>query len=442
MKRYLLGTILFSFSIPNLLYAEDNVGDVCRDCESKKGLVSKFLEKSLEATNKLAENQKDGVRFNCSKDEISKLKTEMPKFLAELKIDPSLVVIKDSLDGAKLGFVLSTPDNDTSTLNFDQRKEFNIKDDIVELPTETTKKVPTTVTENGVSKVVYKYVTIQGKRRIHTVSKKEIALSLFQHGRLSEFQDEGCNIQAFKDHVAIRQNTAAWTENLGWGFPDGKAAGWNPKYWDDTPTPKRGPLHKAINDIFMNQHRYSMGCYSASKSVMSQGILDYYARIRPDPEKLAKIEKAMLTDKRPLSDVEPGSAWDFIKSMTPEDLKVEGKILTVKKGVAKDNFIAGDWAYIQNTDEKSSDMPGYEGSNAVYLGRNNFDDYYGEMPNKHYTFNEKINEVYQWRYGVFTASESSQKKAKKLTPEEFNQILEAPGEGGILSKNRIGPKIY
>jgi hypothetical protein len=185
-----------------------------------------------------------------------------------------------------------------------------------------------------------------------------------------------------------------------------------------------------------------MGCYSASKAVMAQGVLDYYARVRPDPIKLEKVEKAMLVDKAPLRDIEPGTSWDFVKSMTPEDLKQPGKILTVKKGVASKNFIPGDWNYIKNTDDPSSDMPGYEGSNAIYLGRNNFDDYYGEMKNKHYTFTEKINEVYQWRHGVFTASESSQKKAKKLTTEEFDKLLDTPDKGGILIDHRIEPKVY
>ncbi len=441
--------LLTYFCFPTYLFAsdittsdkKDTTGVACQDC--KVGQISSFVEKTLNAASILSENQKNGVLFNCSKDEIAKLKVEMPKYMAELGIDASFVNIKDSLDGSKLGFVLTTPDNDTNTVNLSKRKEYNIEDDIVELPTQKTKKTYTTVTENGVSRVVPKYLTIEGKRSVHTVSKKEIALSLFQHGRLSEFNNEGCNIQAFKDQIGIRQNTAAWTEELSWGFPDGKGSAWNPKYWDDSPLPKRNTApHVAINDIFMYPDKYSMGCYSASKVVMSQGLLDYYTRVRPDPEKLAKIEKAMLVDKAPLRDVEPGSAWDFIQSMTPEELIVPGKILTVKKGVAKDNFIAGDWSYIKNMDDKSSEKSGYEGSNAVYLGRGNFDDYYGEMPNKHYTFIEKINEVYQWQNGVFTYSESSQKKAKKLSLEEFDHILNSPEEGGILSRNRIEPKVY
>jgi len=362
---------------------------------------------------------KDGVLFNCEKQEIVQIKSDMLKYFKELNLDPKLLFIKKSKDGTKLNYVLNSLEDDVSTLDLGRRKELQIEDEVVELP----KKDKTF-------------------RKVTTVSKKEIVLALFQHGRLSEFHDNGCNVQAFIDHVGIRQNIVAWTEDLNWGFPDGKAAGWNPQYWDDSPMPIKGPLYKAINDLFMNQNLYSMGCYSASKAVQSQGVLDYYARVRPDSEKLKLVEKAMLVDKEPLSDIEPGTSWDFLKSTTPEDLLVPGKILTDAQNVAPRNFIPGDWVYIRNTDPGSSKMSGYEGSNAIYLGRNNFDDYYGEMDFKHYTFEEKINEVYQWRNGVFTASDSSQKKKKILTDNEFNQLLESPKNGGILSPHRIVPKVF
>ena len=363
-------------------------------------------------------SSEDGFVFNCSEDEIVKLKSEMSNYLRELRIDPSLIIVNSFNDGTKLGFTLNTPADDTNTLDLGSREELQIVDEIIELPTKNKKP-----------------------RKVTTVSKKEIALALFQHGRLTEFKGEGCNIQAFKDHSGIRQNTVAWTEELNWDFPDGKSTGWNPKFWDDSPMPTHGPLHFAINDLFMNQRLYSMGCYSASKSVNAQGVLDYYSRVRPDPKKLILIEKILEADGSPLSDLEPGTAWDFLKSTTPEELKIPGKILTVAKGVAKKNFVPGDWVYIKNTDKHSSKKPGYEGSNALYLGRNNFDDYYNEIKSRHYTFVEKINEVYQWRNGVFTSSESSEKKKKKLTDDEFDQLLENPKNGGILVDHRIGPKV-
>lgn len=415
IKFLTIGILISSTSMAG--ESKDYVGDSCPSCN--KSSMNQLLQiaDKIQAPDFI--DQKDGVIFNCKKDEIEKIKTEMPKYFKNLGVDPKLVVEKSSQDGTKLGFNLNTPADDTNTLNLGKRKEMKITDDVISLPT-----------KNGLT------------RKVSTVSKKEIMFALFQHGRRTEFNGNACNIQSFIDHIGVRQNIAAWTEHLGWGFPDGKAAAWNPKYWDDSPMPKRGPLYKAINDIFMNQNRYSMGCYSASKVVMTQGILDYYARVRPDKEKLEMIEQKMLTDKAPLSNIEPGTAWDFIQSMTPEDLKAPGKILSVQKDVARRNFIPGEWGYIKNNDGPSSDMPGYEGSNAVYLGRNNFDDYYGETPHKHYTFEEKVDEVYQWRNGVYTASESSKKKRKELTPEQFDEQLKGPKEGGLLSPNRIVPDIY
>lgn len=425
LSAFTLGTILVFSAAPVLSRAEDSVGDNCNNC-TKPGEITKLVQKTSGALIKLDSSassidQKDGVIFSCSKDQIIKLREGMAQYFSELGVDPKLVNIKSSADGTKLGFNLNTPADDTNTLNLGTRKELNITDEIVELPMNDGKT-----------------------RKIPTVSKKEIAFALFQHGRKTEFKNNGCNIEAFKDHVGIRQNTAAWTEDLNWYFPD-DGTDWNPKYWSkNSSMPKKGPLHEAIHDIFLNQDKYAMGCYSASKIVMSHGILDYYSRVKPDPVKLAKIEKIMLADKAPLSDVEPGTAWDFVKSMSKEDLKVKGKILDVQKGVAPNNFIPGDWSYIKNTDGPSSDIQGYEGSNAIYLGRNHFDDFYYDKRKAHlsYTFEGKIGEVYQWRNGAFEGDPDTHKNRKTLTPEEFQKLLQTPENGGILIDHRIEPKIF
>ena len=77
-------------------------------------------------------------------------------------------------------------------------------------------------------------------------------------------------------------------------WPDGGSAKWNMKYWERG-TPKAGfPLHEAINDVFNNQQRYSIGCYAAAKIVMIQGLLDYYRRIKKDPALLKIVENKAL----------------------------------------------------------------------------------------------------------------------------------------------------
>lgn len=149
------------------------------------------------------DKQKDGVLFSCKKEEINTIKNEMDKYIYDLKIDKSLIIVNESKDGLTLGFQLKTPENDTNTLDFKKRKEFKIVDDTVKLPTNKKGKF----------------------KSLKVVSKKEIVLSLFQHGRLTLINDDKCSIQVFKDHVGIRQNIAAWTEKINWNFPNGGGSG-------------------------------------------------------------------------------------------------------------------------------------------------------------------------------------------------------------------------
>ena len=101
-------------------------------------------------------------------------------------------------------------------------------------------------------------------KRLRTVSRKEILLALLQHGRLTEFSGTACDIAALREHVELRQNTVAWAEKLTWMWPDGDAAQWNEKYWR-AGTPRPGvPLHQALNDVFVHQDKYAIGCCTAT----------------------------------------------------------------------------------------------------------------------------------------------------------------------------------
>lgn len=126
---------------------------------------------------------------------------------------------------------------------------------------------------------------------------------------------------------------------------------------DGTPTV---PLDDALLDAFTQQAKYAIGCYTASKLTYAHGVLDYYARVLEHPAKAALV-----------------------------------------RGVPPRHFVPGDWAYLLNTDPVTYEKTGYEGSNAIYLGRGRFDDYYDDH-NHSYTFEEKLDEVYQWRNGVFS----------------------------------------
>lgn len=357
----------------------------------------------------------DGLIFICPQKKVSELTTQIREYLASLKIRTDHYKFEQRSEAVR--FVLTTLETDTNTLNFHLRPEYEIQDEILYLPTRTKKL-----------------------RKLKTVSKKEIVLALMQHGRRTEFSGNHCSLQAFQEHVGVRQNVVAWTEKLSWIWPNGGYAFWNKKYWDRGNPVGPSPLHEKINDMFINQRKYSIGCYAASKVVFSQGVLDYYHRVNPNPIKLQQIEARLMSDNDPLVQVEPARMWSFEKGHDPEKNKIEGKILTIKYGIAAKNIVPGDWLYLLNTDSKTYLKLGYEGSNAIYLGRNKLDDYYNDH-NHSYQFHEKIDEVYQWRNGVFSRSRHGHKR-KPLTPTQIENMYNTPDRGGLMLDLRVFPYYF
>ncbi|MCK9284058.1 MAG: hypothetical protein M0P39_07225 [Rhodocyclaceae bacterium] len=350
-----------------------------------------------------------GIRFSCRGDSrrMASVRRALPIYLAEQGIPFSWVTERKRKES--LTYTLNTPAGDSSTLDFFKREAMGLSDAVVHLPTAVAGKL----------------------RAVHTVSKKEIVLALLQHGRLTEFD---CDVAAVQDRVGMLQNIVAWTETLDWIWPDGGSAAWNEKYWKrGTPLPGY-PLHEAVNNAFMEPERYAIGCYTATKLVILQGILDYYRRIRPDAEKLRRIEAWLAADGEPLSDIEPDAMWFFEDDYRASDRPRPGKVVALHYGVAADNFIPGDWAYLLNTDAVSYQKTGYEGSNMIYLGRGRFDDYYND--NHHfYTFRQKLSEVYQWRHGVFSRVRDAA-KIKPLSEREYQALTGTPETGGLLQSYR------
>lgn len=358
----------------------------------------------------------EGIRFACKPDQTRKIERDMAAYLAMLGILPNLVVKKTDRMQGVLVYTLNTPPEDSDTLDLIDRPELGIKAHEVRLPARSGRQ-----------------------RKIQTVSKKEIMLALLQHGRLTEFKGAGCHIGALKDHVAIRQNTVAWAEKLEWSWPDGESAEWNRQYWSSG-TPRPGfPLHIAVNDAFMNPGKYSIGCYTAAKLVMIQGVLDYYRRIRKDPVQLKRVEDRLSADREPLAGIEPGRMWDFEADFDPRELERPGKLLQIQYGVAPKNFVPGDWAYFVNTDLASARKTGYEGSNPIYLGRNRFADYFNDNDHS-YTCKQKLDEVFQWRNGVFSRHRDAA-KIQPLSEQDFDRLTNAPAEGGLVADFRAFPLV-
>ena len=361
-------------------------------------------------------NAQADVQFNCP-TQLATLEQEVAAYLRALAIPADQVVQTMDEQFGVLKLALRTPAEDTGTLDFVARPALSLADEQVRLP------------------------TAKGKwRLVLTVSKKEIVLALLQHGRVTEFKDEACTLEALADHVGVRQNIVAWAENLNWTWPDGRSAHWNTKFWRrGTPHPGVS-VYAAFMDAFLHQEKYSIGCYTATKLVVVQGILDYFRRVKPDPVRAKKVEKALLVDGEPLVDIEPGRMWHFEADFDSHDLERPGKLLDLQTVAAPGNFVPGDWGYLLNTDADSARSAGYEGSNAIYLGRNRFDDYYNDHRHA-YTYEQKLNEVYQWRNGVFNRIRDA-KRIKPLTPEALARLTGTPASGGIQLDIRVGPRHF
>lgn len=361
--------------------------------------------------------QPAGIEFRCQAEQLPEVKTAMARYLSELAIVPALYRIHEDAPAGVLRYTLATPPDQYSTLDFAARPEFAIPRQVVWLPAG------------------------QGRERsVETVSAKEIVLALMQHGRLTVFAGRACTAAALREHVGVRRNIVAWAESLEWGWPDGDKAQWNPVYWQDGRPRSPQLLARAVNDVFTNQKAYRIGCYVAAKLVVVQGIVDYYNRVMKDAAKARLVTARLLADQEPLVGVEPGRMWDFEPVIGAAELRRPGKVVRIGYGVAPLNFVPGDWPYFLNTDPATSQRTGYEGSNAIYLGRNRFADYFNENDHAK-SFAEKINEVYQWRHHVFNRERDAH-KVERLRPADYERLGRPPQEGGLLFDFRTAPYYF
>lgn len=347
-----------------------------------------------------------GVEFNCQNNEdssslISDLNKEFKLYHLENKIN----IVKKNQN---VVFYIDSQTKSTTSI----KNDFKILNEKIYLPT------------------LKKYLSI--------VSKKEILISLSYKGRLTHIPS--CNIKDLQEHIGIRQNIVLWASYLNWQWPDGEKASWNNHFWNSGTPLDLSHTYEALYDAFLHQDKYGIGCYTATKMVYVFAILDYYKRVSPNKTKFNLILQKLTQDKDPLVSVEPGIMWNFEDTFNPDTDRNEGKILDIYQNVFSTSLVPGDWIYILNTDKNTYQKTGYEGSNAIYLGNNKFDDYYND--NHHsYTFEQKLDEVYQWRNKVFSRSRDF-KKIEKLTPEKLQSLKNSPEENGLLMKTRTVPKFF
>lgn len=355
-----------------------------------------------------------GIRFECALAQVPEIKQALSLYFSELRIDQSHWLAFESGTGIYQLTLASAP-QDTDTLGLAERKDLGITSETIALPSNS------------------------GERLVKTVSQKEIVLALMQRGRTTVFKNEHCRATALREHVALRQNIVAWGQELEWKWPNGGPARWNTTYWTKgTPVPGH-PLPTALLDVFLNQSQYTIGCYTAIKLVMVHGIVDYYHRLDQDRNKYQRVQMRLLHDGEPLLDIEPNAMWSFEPGFNYQTISTRGKLLEIQHDIPSNNFIPGDWAYIINTDPKTARKTGYEGSNALYLGGNQFADFFNDHGHAISSEN-KLQEVYQWRLGVFSA-ERDYKKVRKLSQEKIKNLSKTPKQGGLLLDYRVIPRI-
>lgn len=365
-------------------------------------------------TSVRAELATQGLMFSCPPEMRDVMASAMTAYLRELKINPDWVTKKDHSD-EPMSFTLKT--TGSSTLNLIQRKDFEISTEKVLL------RGP-----NGKT------------RTVHSVSKKEILLALLHPGRVTHFAGDSCDINALREHIGVRQSVVAWTEQLHWIWPDGGESQWNSTHWRKGTPRNLSRLDEALHDVFWNQKKYAFGCYTASKVSYAHGILDYYERVLQAPVKAKIVRQRMLLDQDPLVNIEPPVTWNFEGGHTPNHDPAAGKLLSIQRGISHQHFVPGDWAYFQNTDLATQSKTGYEGSNAIYLGRGKFDDFYNDHQHS-YTHQEKLDAVYQWRHGVFSRSADA-KKVQPLNAHDYERLARTTEQGGLLRDFRLVPYLF
>jgi len=259
-------------------------------------------------------------------------------------------------------------------------------------------------------------------RWVKTVNKKEIAVALLMNGRNTAF--EGCAADDLRTHVELRQLIAAWAEDVDWDWPDqDDRQRLNRAYWHQkTLAPRNGHILLAIGEPFFASYKYTFGCRTGTRIVYSNAVLNYYNERRNDQVATANLLKRIDHSPNALT-------------------AVEENFLTTTDAVSTDNIIPGDWIYINNTDPISHAHDGYEGSNAVYLGRNRFDDYYNDNDHS-YTFEEKLDEVWQWRHFRWSSRHGAHRRERdpsavqKLSADDYRKLSLPPEQGGLLSPTR------
>ena len=351
---------------------------------------------------------KEGVVFSGAYDAIARVKSQMHALLAEMQWTAGQVLSHESADGKQIAYALNSPPGDASTLSLGARPEL------------------------GLAREAISYRDRRGQEKtLSLVSQKEILAAMLQRGRAFAFSGENCSVEKLKEQLALRQNIVYWGSRTDWVFPEDKVYRYNTaEYWQemvgDDWTLKPGVRPSAaIADLFTGKFDYQIGCTSACRFIVAHSIFDYFARVRPNPAVVARIEQS-LDPRRPFVQMTPTADRDGT-------IRAAGLLVDRQFNVPSEHWAPGDWGWIKNLDPKSSDELGSEGCNIIYAGGGYFVNYYPERPPK--TLDEAIKRVYGWQFGI-------EEGELQVTPELAKQLRQDPRAGGMLRDVRDVPKFF
>lgn len=349
-----------------------------------------------------------GIVFSGQYEQVAKAKGQMQQLLTQMGWTETHVQIRLAPDGKQVAYSLNSPAQETGTLSLAQQPQW------------------------GLAPEVISYQDRRGQTKtLALVSQKEVLAAMLQHGRVFRFDGEYCSVDQLKQELAVRQNIVYWGSRADWVFPEDKIYRYNTgDFWEEmqgddwTVKPGVRPM-QAIADAFVGKFSYQIGCTSACRFIVAHGIFDYFHRVRPSPAVTAQLEQR-LDPRRPFLNMAP--AVDRDGTYRREGLLVERQF-----DVPSDHWTPGDWGWIKNTDDKSSEELGSEGCNIIYAGGGIFVNYYPERPPK--TLDESIKRVYGWRFGI-------EEGELQLSPEVAEKLRRDPRDGGMLRDVRDVPKSF
>ncbi|HVX10531.1 MAG TPA: hypothetical protein VHC22_05085 [Pirellulales bacterium] len=350
-----------------------------------------------------------GVVFVGQSDQIALVKAQMRELLAQMGWTAGQVTVREPEVGERVAYALNGTPGDTNTFVLSQRPQLAISPEVIH------------------------YTSRQGQAKtLALVSQKEILATMFQAGRAFVFSGPNCTVDRLKEHIALRQNIVYWGLRADWVFPEDKVYRYNTgDYWQvmqgDDWTLKPGMrATQAVADAFVGKFSYQIGCTSACRFIYVHGILNFFQQVRPNVAVLARLEQ-ILDRERPFVDIAP-----LVDRQTRAVLK-EGRLMDRHSDVPADNWVPGDWGWIKNPDDKSSEELGSEGCNIIYAGGGFFVNYYPERPPK--TLDQAIKRVYGWRFGL-------EESELDLADDLMHQLRQDPRAGGMLRDVRDFPKMF